>query len=393
MRRCRYIDVFFILAAGVSLCLFISLRIVVKEIFVDRLNLWHPSFEYILFDLNTTIDMSEGEHISQTGIEKYVEKYKQKLNAYTTSAMIFNQNINMVVEYVNKRLADIPTAYSAMRYVSSPSENVIDFSSYLEERGIPFLYVSAPCYESILCREGNLRLQDNCNSERSWFLLQNLKEAGVKTVDLADELAEAQLKDYDVSKHWFPVCALYSAEILSERLNQYGFEFNPSLFHQDNAEDYFQDKEEWRKLIYDNAGYEYSFPIPVCTKDMRFRLEHEGEVLEGSFEDVFLQPPDEYMAYAYHGFSVVSNSTLYCYYNQDAGDNAGKRILIIGDSFNWILADYLSVDIENIDVIYNATFTSSIRKYIEETSPDIVLMVYNDVELAEANTAEAFRMD
>lgn len=50
----------FLIIVGVSLCLFISLRVIVKEIFVDRMGVWHSCFEYILYDLNTTIEISEG---------------------------------------------------------------------------------------------------------------------------------------------------------------------------------------------------------------------------------------------------------------------------------------------------------------------------------------------
>lgn len=393
MKKCRYIDVAFIILVGVFLSLFLSLRIVVKEILVDRMGVWLSGFNYILYDLNTTIEVPEEELSFRGDIEGYVEKYKYKLNAYTTSAMAYNQNINVVASYIKKKLVDVPSAYSSMRYVSIPSESVIAFSSYLGEKGIPFLYISTPSRASILCRTGEMELEDNYISERSWFLLQNLKAAGITTIDLAQKLAEIGLKNYDVSGHWFPDCALYSAEVVSEYLNRYGFEFDSSLFYKDNTWDYFQDKEDWKKLIYDKCGYQYAFPIPSCTKGMNFRLEHEGVVREGKFEDVFLQTPNEFTWDAYHSFSVVVNSTLYRYYNANAGHNAEKRILIIGDSFNWILADYLAVDIGKIDVIYNASWTSSIREYIAEINPDIVLMVYNDAEFSEIYTEQAFELD
>lgn len=393
MKRCRYMDIVFIVATGVFLCLFVSLRIVVKEILVDRMGVMLPGFQYILYDLNTTVEKPEGESFSRGSVEEYVEKCRYKLNAYTTSAMVYNQNINVIVSSVKKKLVDVPAAYSAMRYVSEPSKNVIAFSSYLEEQGIPFIYISTPRPESILCRTGEMELKDYYISERSWFLLQNLKETGITTIDLAQELADIGLKSYDTSIHWFPACALYSAEVISEYLNRYGFGFDSSLFDEDNTWDYFQNQGQWQKLIYDKCGYQYVFPIPNAATGMRFRLEHEGTVREGEFEDVFLQEPGEFTDSAYHGFSVVSNSTLHRYSNADAGHNAEKRILIIGDSFNWILADYLAVDIGKLDVIHNASYTSSIREYIEETNPDIVLMVYNDAEFSEVYTEQAFDLD
>lgn len=74
----------------------------------------------------------------------------------------------------------------------------------------------------------------------------------------------------------------------------------------------------------------------------------------------------------------------------NASRNRGKKILIIGDSFNWILSSYLSSDIEYIDVIHNASFSDSIRKYIENTNPDMVMIIYNDAEFVNIYTEEAF---
>ena len=74
----------------------------------------------------------------------------------------------------------------------------------------------------------------------------------------------------------------------------------------------------------------------------------------------------------------------------NAVDNVGKKILIIGDSFNWILADYLITDIEYLDVIHNATFTESIQSYICKTKPDMVLIIYNDAEFVEIHTTDAY---
>ena len=174
-------------------------------------------------------------------------------------------------------------------------------------------------------------------------------------------------------------------------MNRYGFEFNPAIYYNtSDCIDYFQDKEDWKEVIYNNSGYSYSFPIPKQNKNMIFSLEHEGTVREGTFEEFFLQEPNEYTDSAYHGFSVVQNSTLYKYHNLNAVDNVGKKILIIGDSFNWILADYLITDIEYLDVIHNATFTESIQSYICKTKPDMVLIIYNDAEFVNIYTAEAY---
>lgn len=394
MKLYKYLDVFLIGITSIILCAFVCMRILVKEVLIDKCNLTFAGAEYILYDLNTTIEMPMTESEEQGfGFERTVEKCKYKLTAYTTSAMAFNQEINGIVDYIDTKLINIPATLSNIRYVLEPSDHVIDFARFVKEAGIPFLYVSTPNRDSVLCRMGNETLYEHELSERNWYLLQNLKEAGIDVIDLAQNLADAEMIKYDVSNHWFPENALYAAGVVAQRLNQCGFEFDLSVYDLANTTDFFEDKEEWEKIIYENAGYVYSFPIPQRVEGMAFTLEHEGTVTEGAYGEVFLKLPDAYTEAAYHGLSVVDNSTLHKYHNLDSLNNKGKRILIIGDSYNWILSDYLIADIEYIDVIHNASYSESIRGYIEKTRPDMVLIVYNDAEFVEIYTQQAFELN
>lgn len=389
MKLYKYIDTILIIIVCTVLCIFVNMRIVTKEILIDELGLSVPGADYILYDLNTTVEMP-GNAGLKTGFSYVIEKCKYKLSAYTTSAMAYNQKINTIVNRVDNQLVNVPTAYSSRRYVSGPSENVIDFASLLNQSNVPFLYIQTPSYNSILCREGYRQLHEDVLSERSWYMLQNLNEAGIGTIDFAQELANIGFKDYDASNHWFPSGALYSASVLSQHLNQYGFEFEPALFDQNRTWDFLQMREDWTKVIYENCGYQYSYPIPDCTKNMLFELEHEGIVINGRYEDVFLRIPDKFTTNAYHDFSSLTNSTLYRLHNVNTAHNAGKRILVIGDSFNWVLSAYLIIDIEYIDVIHNASYVSDIKEYIDDTEPDLVLVVYNDAEFSDIYTEQAF---
>lgn len=269
MKLYRYLDVFFICLASIILCVFVCARILVKEVLIDKCNLTFAGAEYILYDLNTTIEMPAAESEEQGfDIEKTVEECKYKLTAYTTSAMAFNREIDSVVNYIDTKLINIPATLSNIRYVLEPSDHVIDIAGFVKEADIPFLYVSTPNKDSVLCRMGNETLYEHELSERNWYLLQNLKEAGIDVIDLAQDLADAEMTKYDVSNHWFPENALYAAGVVAQRLNQYGFEFDLSVFDLNNTTDYFEDKEEWEKIIYDNTGYVYSFPIPRAVGNM-----------------------------------------------------------------------------------------------------------------------------
>ena len=94
--------------------------------------------------------------------------------AYTTSAMIFNKQINLAVTYIDGKLQTAPSTLENRKYVEVPSENVINFAHFVEEQNIPFMYVSTPSLDSIKCRMGDEKIQEHQISERSRYKLQNL---------------------------------------------------------------------------------------------------------------------------------------------------------------------------------------------------------------------------
>lgn len=400
MKILKHLDVFVICIFCFLLCIFVCLRIIAKEIVVDKCNAAFPGMNYLLYDLNTTVDLVEvGDQLGgNTPLSAFFKRLQHKMTAYTTSAMPFNQQINTLISRIDRALVNVPTTYSSIRYVSSPSQNVVDFANFLEGENIPFTYVSTPCRDSVLARLGRKELYENRISECSWYLLQNLKDANIDTIDLAQELADVEMLSYDMSNHWFPENALYAAKIVAEHLNSYGFNFDASHFEKENTWDYLADKQDWKKAVYDNCGYEFAFPIPNCATDMKFTLEHEGIIKEGKFEEALLQDYDDVIKNApynaaYHGCSALVNETLYTLYNSGKCNNANKRIVIIGDSFNWVLSSYLAIEIEHLDVIHNASFAQSTREYIKQVDPDMVLISYNDAEFVEIYTEQAYNFD
>lgn len=69
------------------------------------------------------------------------------------------------------------------------------------------------------------------------------------------------------------------------------------------------------------------------------------------------------------------NDALGSVTNHMTQDNAGKKILMLQDSFGYFLSTYLALDISKLDMINLGTFTGSIRSYIEETDPDVVVIL------------------
>ena len=66
----------------------------------------------------------------------------------------------------------------------------------------------------------------------------------------------------------------------------------------------------------------------------------------------------------YHDIFRISNSLVFEINNYDAVDD--KEVLIIGDSFNWLVSLYLSLGIKKVTVVRNASFTGSLISHMND---------------------------
>jgi hypothetical protein len=73
--------------------------------------------------------------------------------------------------------------------------------------------------------------------------------------------------------------------------------------------------------------------------------------------------------------------------------HGNKKILIIKDSFVNNLAPFLSLGIEHIDMLDLRHFTGSIKTYIKQTQPDMVIVMYNPSALAMDDSAHKRMFD
>ena len=197
---------------------------------------------------------------------------------------------------------------------------------------------------------------------------------------------------FDASSHWMPVDALFGAKTVAQVLNdEYGWDFDISIYNNENYKNLLDDYPTFQENIKNTLGYDYYFPIPLY--DNQFKIEYaEQPFSSGNFQEAFLKAPDEwdYSSGAYHDMFKLSNSLIYEIHNETVINNKGKRILVIGDSFNWPLSAYLSLGVEDLTIIHNASFTGSLETYIQKNNPDFVIMIYNDAEFYPVYTEDAY---
>ena len=117
---------------------------------------------------------------------------------------------------------------------------------------------------------------------------------------------------------------------------------------------------------------------------MSVKIASRGELLEGTFEDTMIHreciTPDNLLnkdQIAYDTY-MLGNHDLVEIENKNIND--GKRALLILDSFGCVVAPYLSQNFQQLDCIDLRSYTSSLKDYIEKTSPDVVIYMATEYQ-------------
>lgn len=130
--------------------------------------------------------------------------------------------------------------------ISEAAKEVNEFSLWLEERDIDFLYVQAP----FKIEEDSSELAgyvDFSNANADNFI--QALEGTVNTLDLREELKKDFSGNYKeqffkTDHHWLPETGLWAAQKISEQLNEkYGYEIQTDVFDIDNFN--VETYEEW----------------------------------------------------------------------------------------------------------------------------------------------------
>lgn len=275
------------------------------------------------------------------------------------------------------------------------ANNVADFSEYLEDNGITFIYANAG---SKVCKNDKqlpAGAEENTN-ENADALIELLKNQNVNVLDYRP-LQEEKYPDwypsyYITDHHWKNTTGLWAAGELAAVLNEKaGFDFDLHYFDDNHyfintTEHYFLGG-QGRILTTAVAEPEpFSEVIPVFDTDLSVQIPTRGIDVRGTYDEVLFRKKfyDSIADYRLEDFETAQdtyhsvmwrNDALGMVQNHITKDNEGKRILMIQDSFGWYLSTYLALDIPKIDYINLNAFTGSLKKYIEDTKPDAVVLL------------------
>ncbi|HAY73188.1 MAG TPA: hypothetical protein DCY31_04940 [Ruminococcaceae bacterium] len=340
----------------------------------------------------------------------YVNWFKNSVDYYTTKLLpgrmryveanaLFSKTVGMKIIAGTDSVVVMKNGYltfeSAPADTSEAVESVKWFSDEMKKRNIDFSYVQYPSKED----KNDEQLPDGVvdySNKNADSLLAGLEKNGVNYLDMRPLLSQKDSDWYSdffkTDHHWKPETGVWASGKIAEMLNgKFGYSLDTDI---GNLENYNVDVYE--KYCLGSQGkiatLTYADPEDISLvypkKSTSFTVQYDNDAAKtGAFEDVMFNRnylnKDYYNNSAYSTY-INGNKTITRIKNNDCKN--GKKILIIGGSYNKCVVPYLSQDFESTELLDRRYFDGSVLNYIDKTKPDVVLVAYTPTLISDAST-------
>ena len=324
-----------------------------------------------------------------------LENLQNQLTWYTTRYLPGQQCLEdaqsamwraLGVQFVDFTTTDnsilLPNGYEvtgqAHAEVRALADNTAAFSTWCEQQGIPFVYVQAPGKLSGQEQPANgaqYLYYGNDNADR---MLAELERQEVACLDLRDSLTAQGVEEYWTlfyphDGHWLPTTAFWAAgEIADYLAATQGWQIDTACYAPGS---YSEVKAEGQKPVKGTLRDDCTFYLPTFSTAFALELPDLGLGYRGTLAQTYFYPADPAAALSYYTAARYGNVPLEVLRNEGKTANAGKKILLIGDSFSRYVFPYLALDAQETVFLYPYGFTGSLRAYLAAEKPDAVVML------------------
>ena len=280
--------------------------------------------------------------------------------------------------------------------VREAAGNLVNFSEFLRNQDVPFLYVQYPCKTSNMDEEEFPEGYTDYADTNADDFLEILKQNDIKCLDLREEIAQTGQNMFSLffrsDHHWKVETGLWATGVIAEKMNEFGMNIDVSVF----------DSELYQATTYKGAflgsyGRRASMGLIIPDDLTILQPVFETELMMYDYDKDIKKTGDFYqtcldlqMLYPYPSYHLNSYATFMW------GDEAliqvenyrtknDKSILIIKDSFANVVSPFLTLGVKNVAIIDLRYFRGSLESYIKENRPDMVLCTYSPDSIADAD--------
>lgn len=307
--------------------------------------------------------------------------------------LLNQRSMNDVVKLDNGYLTEVVPSVD----VSAQTAETIRLYEGLAGQGVDFLYVQTPYKISKYASCLPVGVEDSSNSNAD-ALLAGLTGAGVPALDLREWFYEEGIDQYSLffktDHHWTPEAAFTAfTQIIKTMEADWGitvdsFYTDPEHYETRTYEDWFLGSRGKRVGLYYGGVDDISVLYPSFETQMSLNVPSEEIFRSGSFQEVIfdyanIEEKDYFEKNPYHVY--IGDEYPFVRHSNPSAP-CEKKLLIVKDSFVLPVQAYLSLCFTQVDVIDLRLYEEkSLYEYIEETGPDMVLVMYNPYMLLEEN--------
>lgn len=431
MRRTKYAATVYVFLAVILIFLFsIGMRLAVRQILVKRMGISNALTAAVLFDAQGMNDVpsvienwaeiypfnDDDEEMSKAGavdnknvsvVGQYTELidstetgiiaystdhlagYHYLVEAGSTYERLLQWNYSPLNEYNNVVFLEDGYLTNTIGYCD-PTEcagATIELADYCSSRGIDFFYVMTP---SKICMTEDAEIAgytDFSNQVADDFLAL-LDEAGVDYMDTrallhADGLGH-HAAFYKTDHHWKAETGLWAAQKMLEKLSEdYGYDVDAAVLDPDRFR--YEVYEDWilgslgKKVTLARSELEdITLIYPKYETQLHFEVPSLGIDETGDFSityDYSKIEPGDYYAYDKYWVYNHGDRPVHFIENKRIQEDESK-VLIIHNSFADCVIPFLGLGIKYVEALDIRQFDGSVHKFIEETKPDTVIVLY-----------------
>lgn len=410
----------------------IFLRLGTRQVLVKRLGMDNAFTQMVLFD-RQELQVKEGDKKKNVDINwaaKY-PFYEQQAASYQLGNLLRNMSgLKMSIkkleeEKIDKWCRDYLAFYSVLVEAGRGIDNVLawdlmtpgmdvyrlqdgyltyshrkldmaehigavaEFAQLVSQQGGRLLYVQSPGKTNPF---GDRELDGldyaNYNTD---MLLQGLQARGVDVFDLRQDMYRDMGNEgwhkafFRTDHHWLPSTALWAAEKLAARLHadydvdvDFGH-FSEADYDVVNYENYFLGSQGKKVTLAKTTAEDIALYYPKFSTDVRLEIPSLGIDTRGDFTIMYdmerVKKRDFYGGnpYAAYGYGDMPEIKVHNFTNEHLRD---KKILIIRDSMVDTVLPFLSMGLKDITLLDIRHFNGSVRRYVEDCKPDIVIVMY-----------------
>lgn len=269
------------------------------------------------FEDNVNCDVTSNQNIALLKYQKKVSLLEGKINTYTRNLLVgqsvitewhsvynhfINWGLKASVDSENTPIIYMKNGYLTYQEpkvqgqdIEEIADSLKDFSDYLEEKDIPFLYVNAGSKVNPQDRElSALDYSLEYTNENGDALQQALDNRGVTYLDMRKEMLDADLdwygSYYKTDHHWTSETQLWAAGVIANKLNEIAdMDFDSQYF--DNA---FYDLTEYKNVMFGAQGEgvtrvnakteNYTSIFPKCDTDFLVEIPTRSYCERGDYK-------------------------------------------------------------------------------------------------------------